>query len=58
MHTISISISTTKYFDNQQQMTEFLGIKNTSKKAISTRCRQFGYGVQFNNYYGEYNINL
>ena len=58
MHTIQISISTTKYFDNQNQMAEFLGIKNTSKKAINSRCRVYGYGVQFDDYYGEYNIDL
>lgn len=56
MHTIQISISTTKYFDNQEQMAEFLGIKGKSKKAISSRCKVFGYGVNFNDYYGEYNI--
>lgn len=39
-------------------MAEFLGIKNTSKKAISTRCRRFGYGCEFDSYYGEYNVDL
>jgi hypothetical protein len=56
MHRILISISHARWFDNQQQMAEFLGIKNTSKKAISTRCKQFGYGVRFDEYWGEYNI--
>jgi hypothetical protein len=56
MHIIFISISTTKYFDTQSQMAEFLGIKNSSKKSISSRCKSFGYGVEFNNYQGEYNI--
>ncbi len=58
MHTIQISINTTKYFDNQKQMAEFLAIKNSSKKAINSRCRAFGYGVEFENYFGEYNINI
>ncbi len=58
MHTIQISISTTKYFDNQQQMAEFLDIKNSSKKAINSRCRAFGYGVEFDDYFGEFNIEL
>ncbi len=57
MHTIEISISTTKWFDTQKQMAEFLGIKNTSKKSISSRCRVYGYGVNFNDYTGELNIN-
>ena len=43
MHTIQISISYSKHFDNQRQMAEFLDIKNTSKKAIASRCRVFGY---------------
>jgi hypothetical protein len=55
MHTIQISISTRKYFDNQKQMAEFLNIKNSSKKAIHSRCKAFGYGVEFDDYYGEYN---
>jgi hypothetical protein len=36
-------------------MAEFLDIKNSSKKAIHSRCKQWGYGVQFDDYYGEYN---
>jgi len=55
MNTIDISISTSKWFDTQKQMAEFLGIKNTSKKSISTRCRVLGYGVNFNGYTGELN---
>ena len=57
MHSIEISISTTKWFDTQKQMSEFLGIKNTSKKSISSRCRVYGYGVNFNDYTGGLNIN-
>jgi hypothetical protein len=44
------------YFENQQDMAKFLQIKGTSKKAISSRCKKFGYGVTFNDYYGEYNL--
>ena len=58
MNTIQISISTTKYFDNQQQMAEFLDIKNSSKRGIASRCRVFGYGVQFDDYFGEYNLDI
>jgi len=45
---LEISISTSKWFDTQKQVAEFLGIKNSSKKAIESRCRQFGYSVKFN----------
>ena len=48
MHRIHISISHTKWFDTQKLMAEFLGIKNSSKKAIETRCRIFNYEVDFN----------
>jgi len=47
MHRIQISISTSKYFDTQKQMSEFLDIKNSSKKAIISRCKQFNYIVTF-----------
>lgn len=48
MNRIQISISHTKWFDTQKQMAEFLGIKNSSKKAIESRCRVFNYKVEFN----------
>jgi len=48
-HVIQISISYSKWFDTQKQMAEFLGIKNSSKKAIQTRCKVFGYEVEFEN---------
>ena len=48
MHVIEISISTSKYFDNQKQMASFLDIKNSSKKSIETKCRILGYNVIFN----------
>lgn len=58
MHIIKISISTSKWFDTQQQMAEWLGIKGASKKAIASRCKAWSYGCEFNDYYGEYNINI
>ena len=58
MHTIKISISHSRWFENQAQMAEFLGIRNTSKKAIASRCRVFGYGVGFDDYYGEHNVDI
>ena len=47
MHMIHISISTTKWFTSQKEMAEFLDIKNSSKKAINSRCRAFGYALEF-----------
>lgn len=57
MHILNISISTNKWFDTQKEMAEFLDIKNSSKKAIHSRCKVWGYGCQFDNYFGEYNLN-
>ena len=51
MNRIKISISHSKWFDTQKQMAEFLCIKNSSKKAIKTRCKVFGYGVEFKDEY-------
>jgi hypothetical protein len=56
MHSIRTSISSTTYFETQKEMAEFLAISNSSKKAISSRCRAYGYGVEFDDYYGEYNV--
>ena len=58
MHTIQISISTTKYFNTQNEMAVFLDIKNSSKKSINSRCIKFGYGCNFSNYYGKFNLSL
>lgn len=44
---LNISISTSKYFDKQKDLAEFLGIKNTSKKAIESRCRVLSFEVEF-----------
>jgi len=58
MHTIQYSISTTKYFATQKQMAEWLAIKGANKKAIHRECKKAGYGLDFHNYYGEYNLEL
>jgi len=58
MHKIQISISRCMWFDTQQQMAEWLGIKGASKKAIASRCKVWGCGCEFEDYYGEYNINI
>jgi len=44
---LKISISTSKWFDTQQQVANFLDIKNSSKTAIESRCKQWGYEVEF-----------
>ena len=46
---IIISISTSKWFDTQKEVSEFLDIRNSSKKAIKSRCNVFGYKVEFHN---------
>ncbi len=54
--TIQDSITHTVYFNTQKEMAKFLGIKNSSKKSISSRCKKWGFGVEFDDYYGEYNL--
>jgi hypothetical protein len=44
---INLSISRSKYFDNQKEVAEFLGIKNTSKKAIESRCRVLNFEIEY-----------
>jgi hypothetical protein len=44
---LNLSISRSRYFDNQKDLAEFLGIKNTSKKAIESRCRVLNFEVEF-----------
>jgi hypothetical protein len=44
---VNLSISRSKYFDNQKDLAEYLGIKNTSKKAIESRCRVLNFEVEF-----------
>ena len=41
-------ISNSRWFDNQMQVAEWLGIKNGSKKAIEARCRKLNFEVEFN----------
>ena len=56
MHTIQYSISSTKYFDTQKQMAEWLAIKGADKKAIHKECKLWGMGLKFDNYHGELNL--
>lgn len=44
---LKISISHSKWFNNQSELAEFLCIKNSSKKAILSRCKKFDYVVNF-----------
>jgi hypothetical protein len=44
---LKLSISHSRWFDNQRQLAEWLGIKNSSKKSIEARCRVFNYEVKF-----------
>ena len=44
---LKMSISRSRYFDNQKQMAEFLNIKNSSKKSIEARCRVLRMEVDF-----------
>lgn len=47
--TVEISISTRKHFILQSDCAEWLGIKNSSKKAIQQRCNVLNYTVTFDN---------
>jgi hypothetical protein len=47
MHEIQYAYRDSKYFETQGQMAEWLGISNSSKKAIISRCNVNGYGVRF-----------
>jgi len=47
MITLHMTISHTRFFDNQSKLAQFLGIKNSSKKSIQSRCKVLGYKVEF-----------
>ena len=44
---LNMSISRSKYFNNQKQLAEYLNIKNCSKKAIEARVRVLSMEVEF-----------
>jgi DNA-binding XRE family transcriptional regulator len=44
---IKIVLIRSRYIDSQKDVAEFLGIKNTSKKAIERRCRVLSFEVEF-----------
>ena len=44
---LKTSISNSRWFDNQMQVAEWLGIKKSSKKAIEARCRRLTFEIEF-----------
>ena len=44
---LQTSISQSRYFETQKEVSEFLGIVNYSKKAINTRIKKFDYEVEY-----------
>jgi hypothetical protein len=44
---LKTSYSNSRWFDNQKQVAEWLGIKNGSKKAIESRCRKLNFEIEF-----------
>ncbi len=46
---IKTSYTNTRHFQNQKECAEYLCIKNSSKKAIESRCRVLNYEVEFDN---------
>ena len=44
---LKTSTRSSRYFDNQKQMAEYLNIKNSSKKSIEARCRVLRMEVDF-----------
>jgi hypothetical protein len=46
---IRIGLSTNRWFDSQKQVAEWLGVKNSSKKSIESRCKRLNFEVEFFN---------
>jgi hypothetical protein len=46
---IKISYTNTRHLTTQAETAEYLGIKNSSKKALEARCRVLGYEIEFDN---------
>lgn len=44
---VKISISTRRWFDKQSEVAEWLGIKNSSKKALLARARKLNFEIEF-----------
>ena len=46
---VKTSYSNTRHLSSQAETAEFLGIKNSSKKALEARCRVLGYEIEIDN---------
>ena len=46
---VKTSYSNTRHLTTQAETAEFLGIKNSSKKALEARCRVLGYEIEIDN---------
>ena len=46
---VKTSYINSRWFETQRQCAEWLGIVNSSKKAIQSRCKKFNYEVEFDN---------
>jgi hypothetical protein len=46
---LKTSYSNSRWFDNQKQLAEWLGIKNCSKKSIESRCKKLSFEVEYYN---------
>jgi hypothetical protein len=44
---LKTSYSNNRWFDNQKQLAEWLGIKNSSKTAIKSKCKRLTFEVEF-----------
>jgi len=45
--TVNTSYTNRRHFITQRECADWLGIKNSSKKAIESRCRQYSMTVEF-----------
>lgn len=46
---VKTSYTNTRHLTTQKEAAEFLGIANSSKKALEARCRVLGYEIEFDN---------
>ncbi len=45
---IRIGLSTNRWFKNQKDAAEFVGVKNSSKASLISRCKKLNFGIEFN----------
>lgn len=46
---VKTNYTNTRHLSSQAETAEFLGIKNSSKKALEARCRVLGYEIEIDN---------